>query len=381
MQSFSLQVQQDLGFDTVVSVGYVGTLSRHLTEDLNINAIPYGALFTRGAQDPSRYAGGVAPDEEPNLPQVYRDAGLKFTGQFALPADFLRRYPGYNTIQMKTYGGSSNYHSLQATAQRRFKRGLTLGLAYTRSKALGTASASEGEFINIVCSRCYDYRVLSFDRRHALVANYLYNLPKVRSDNWLLKGALNGWQITGITQFLSGLPRELGFGIPNINTAQRISGSWTEGPRPILTGNAQPSISRESAFDFTKIAIPNINPGPQPRSLIRAPGINVTDLSLFKNIPLGGDSARSIQLRLETFNVFNHAQIDGFNSGLTFNIAGTLADYRANQQGSLTTLRNLRHGTNSPAVGPLGRATAEFNSQPGYVSGNRVIQLAVKIYF
>ena len=163
------------------------------------------------------------------------------TGQFALPADFLRPYPGYNTIQMKTYGGSSNYHSLQATAQRRFKQGLTLGVAYT----------------------------------------------------------------------------------------------WS----------------------------------------------NVTDLSLFKNIPLGGDSARFIQLRLETFNVFNHAQFDSFNSGLTFNVAGSFADYKANRQGSLATLRNLRCGVSSPAVGPLGRATAEFNAQPGYVSGNRVVQLAAKIYF
>jgi len=381
VQSFSLQAQQDVGFDTVMSAGYVGSLSRHLTEDLNLNAIPYGALFTKAAQDPSRYAGGVVPDEEPNLPQVYRDAGLKFTGANALPADFLRRFPGYNTVQYKTFGGSSNYHSLQVSAQRRFKQGLTFGVAYTWSKALGTSASNEGNFINIVCSRCYDYRVLDFDRQHTLVVNYLYDLPKLRSNNWLVRSAVNGWQLTGISQFLSGQPLELGFGIPNINTSQRVSGSWTEGPRPILTGDAQPSISRESAFDFTKIAIPNINPGPQPRSIIRRPGINVTDLSLFKNIGLGGDGARYIQLRLETFNVFNQAQFDNFNSGLTFNVAGSLADYKANQQGSPTTLRNLRNGVNSPAVGPLGRAASEFNAQPGFVSGNRILQVAVKIYF
>ena len=46
VQSFSFQVQQDLGLDTVVSVGYVGTLSRHLPEDINLNAIPYGKLFS-----------------------------------------------------------------------------------------------------------------------------------------------------------------------------------------------------------------------------------------------------------------------------------------------------------------------------------------------
>jgi outer membrane receptor protein involved in Fe transport len=381
VQSFSLQVQQDLGFDTVMSVGYVGTLSRHLTEDFNPNAILYGALFTKAAQDPSRFDGGIVPDEEPGLPQVYRDAGLRFTGQFALPADFLRRYPGYNTIQIRTFGGSANYHSLQVTAQRRFRQGVTFGLAYTWSKALGTSTDNEGNSINIVCSRCYDYRVLNFDRTHVLVVNYLYDLPKLKSNNWLVKGVLNGWQLTGVSQFMSGQPLELSFAIPNINVSQRVSGSWTEAPRPILTGDAQTGIERELAFDYTKIAIPSINPGPQPRSMIRRPGINVTDLSLFKNIPLGGDSARYIQLRLETFNVFNHAQFDNLNAALTFNISGNFSDYRANQQGSPTSLRNLRNGANSPAVGPLGRATPEFNAQPGYVSGNRVIQLAVKIYF
>ena len=381
VQSFSLQVQQDLGFDTVLSVGYVGTLSRHLTEDFNLNAIPYGALFTRAAQDPSRFPGGVVPDEEADLPQVYRDAGLKFTGQFALPADFLRRFPGYNTIQLKTFGGSANYHSLQLTAQRRFRQGLTFGLAYTWSKALGTSTDNEGNFINIVCSRCYDYRVLNFDRTHVLVVNYLYDLPKLRSDNWLVKGVLNGWQITGVSQFLSGQPLELAYSIPNINASQRVSGSWTEGPRPLITGAAQPDVSRTAAFDYTQIAMPNINPGPQPRSIIRRPGINVTDSSLFKNIPLGGDSALYIQLRLDMFNAFNHAQFDNLNASLIYNVAGTFSDYRANQQGSITSLRNLRGGVNSPAVGPLGRATPEFNAQPGYVSGNRVIQLAAKIYF
>ncbi len=379
VQSFSLQLQQDLGFDTVLTAGYVGTLSRHLTEDLNLNAIPYGMLFTKAAQDPSRVPESVL--EEDGLPQVYRDAGLKFSGRFALPADFLRRYPGYNTIQYKTFGGSANYHSLQVTAQRRFRQGLVFGLAYTWSKALGTSTDNEGNFINIVCSRCYDYRVLSFDRRHVLVVNYLYDLPKFRSNNWLIKGVFNGWQITGIAQFQSGQPLELGFGIPDINTSQRVSGSWTEGPRPILTGDAQPGIDRDSSFDYTKIAIPNINPGPQPRSLIRRPGLNITDLSLFKNIPFGRDSARQIQLRLEMFNLFNHAQFDNINAGLNFNVAGSFVDYRGNQQGSLNSLRNLRGGINSPAVGPLGRATAEFNGQPAYVSSNRVVQVAVKVYF
>jgi hypothetical protein len=258
VQSFSLQVQHDLGFDTVLSVGYVGTLSRHLPEDINLNATPYGALFTRAAQDPSRFA------------------------------------------------------------------------------------------------------------------------------DTLLKSVVNNWQVTGLTTFQSGVPTELGFGIPDIDVNQRISGSWTEGPRVVITGDAQTSVTGGSeqggsSLDITKLSLPKINPGPQARSLIRRPGINVTDLSVFKSFPLGGEGQRYIQLRLEMFNAFNHAQFDNFNTGLTWDITD-LNQYGAKLQGSPQTIRNTRTGV-SPASGRLGRALGEFNGQPDFVSGNRRIQLAVKIYF
>ena len=391
VHSFSFQLQQDIGSGTVLSVGYVGTLSRHLPEDLNINAIPYGTLFTRAAQDPSFFANGVVPDEEPDLPAIYRQAGLKFSGRFAFQPDFLRRYPGYGTVQMKTFGGSSNYHSLQSTLQRRFSRGVTFGMAYTWSKALGTAASAEGDFINIVCSRCFDYRALSFDRQHILNFNYVWDLPRLKSQNWLAKAVVNGWQLTGVTQFMSGTPRELGYGIQGINANQHITGSWTEGPRPILTGNAQPSMEFARAFDFTQVRMPGINPGAQPRSIIRNPGINVTDLSVFKNFALGSEGSRNLQLRLEMFNVFNHAQFDGYNSGLTFfpNTSFALANGQSQflsnfaqfQQASPATILNVRDGARPPGNNQFGNGVGEFNGVPGYVSGNRIIQLAVRVSF
>jgi hypothetical protein len=385
VQSFSLQVQHDLGFDTVLSVGYVGTLSRHLPEDINLNAIPYGTLFTAAAQDRSQYVGNTVPTTgDSTIAGVYTAAGLRFDGSKALQADFLRRFPGYNTVQMKTFGGSANYHSLQATAQRRFRQGLSLGAAYTWSKALGTASDVEGNFINIICSRCFDYRILSFDRTHNLVINYLWDLPKLKTDNKLLKSLANNWQVTGITTFQSGVPTELGFGIPDIDVNQRITGSWTEGPRLVLTGDAQTNVTGGatqggSSLDITKLSLPGINPGPQPRSIIRRPGINVTDLSIFKSFPLGKEGQRYIQLRLEMFNAFNHAQFDNFNTGLTWDITN-FSQYGTKQLGSPQTIRNTRNGV-SPATGRLGRALGEFSGQPDFVSGNRRIQLAAKIYF
>ncbi|HEY6403126.1 MAG TPA: hypothetical protein VI479_17030, partial [Blastocatellia bacterium] len=97
------------------------------------------------------------------------------------------------------------------------------------------------------------------------------------------------------------------------------------------------------------------------------------------NIPFGGDGQRYIQLRLEMFNAFNHAQFDNINTGLTWDITN-FDQYGAKQLGSPQTIRNTRTGV-SPATGRLGRALGEYNGQPGFVSGNRRIQLAAKIYF
>jgi hypothetical protein len=46
--------------------------------------------------------------------------------------------------------------------------------------------------------------------------------------------------------------------------------------------------------------------GPFPRFYLRNPGIHNQDLSVFKNLPMGGEGKRYLQLRLEAFNIFNH---------------------------------------------------------------------------
>lgn len=390
VHSFSFQLQQQIGFDTVISAGYVGSLGRHLQEVININHIPYGTLFTAAAQDPSRFPGGVVPTEEAGLAQVYKDAGVKFSGANALPADFLRRYPGYGTIGMRTFGGSSNYHSLQVTINRKFTRSVTYGVAYTWSKVMGTANA-DGDFINPVCSRCADYRRLAFDRTHNLVISYDWRLPALGTrlgDNWFTRGTLNGWQLTGISTFISGQPEDVNVSIANQNFNQRVSGSWTEASRGLFTSDPQSDRNREKYFNWEAVRLPTIAEalaakGAFPRNYVERPGIRVTDLSVFKNFPLGSDSQRNLQLRVEMFNVFNTPQFSDMNRTVQFNIAGDFSDYLQKQQASAATIRNVRGGAANatPATSPLGGAVAELNALHGSVSDRRVIQLAVKIFF
>ncbi len=392
VQSYSLQVQQQIGFDTVISVGYVGSMGRHLQELVNLNYIPYGRLFEKSTQDPSRFAGGTVPDEEPGLAQVYKDAGVKFSGQFALPADFLRKYPGYNTIGWRTFGGSSNYHSLQFTLNRKFTKSVTYGVSYTWSKVMGTANA-DGDFINPVCSRCADYRRLAFDRTHNLIVSYDWRLPALGTklaDNWFTKGTLNGWQVTGISTFVSGQPEDVNVSIANVNTNQLVGGSWTEATRGLFTSDPQSTVSRDKAFNWEAVRLPTVKEalaakGAFPRNYVVRPGIRVTDLSVFKNFGLGGDAKRSLQLRVEMFNVFNAAQFSDMNRTVQFNqttaSATLFSDYLTRLQASPSTIRNVRGGTANAATGPLGNQVGEFNGLHGAVSDRRVIQLAVKIFF
>jgi len=383
--SMSLGVQRDIGFNTVVDVSYVGTLSRHLFMARELNATPFGYLFTKAAQDPTQFAGGVVPDSDPTIPQAYRDAGLRFDGTKALPANLIRPFPGLAGIRYEENVATSNFNSLQVSVNRRFSRGFTYSIAYTWSKALGVADG-DGSFVNPYNTRLYDYRLLGFDRTHAFVATYVYNLPefgKRLGDNWFSRGLFNGWQISGISSFISGNPFELGVGIAGINANQRITGSWTEPPRYRLKGDPAKGpnglLINPDAFIIPELG----SLGLGERTYLRNPGINNTDLSVFKNFFLGDpDKGRRIQLRLEAFNVFNHTQFSGINAGTNISVPTASGGFDtgnaifANYARAVIT-NNLRVGAVEGSTVPLGQRFGEYSG----ARDPRILQLAVKINF
>ncbi len=377
--SMSLSVQRNIGFGTVMDVSYVSTQSRHLWQTRNVNATPFGFLFTRAAQDPTLFAGGVVPVSDPTIAQTYRDAGLAFDGSKALPANLIRPFPGYDTIQQREFVGSSNYHSLQVAVNRRFSKGFTFSLAYTWSRAMGTGDG-DNNFTNPYNTRDYDYRELNFSRRHIFVASYVYEIPKLGTrfgNNWLSRGVLNGWQISGITSLISGNPFEFGVTVVGSNANQRITGSWTEPPRFGFTSD--PTVGPNGlVIDNSTTLIPELGSlGLGNRNNLRNPGINNTDLSLFKDFPVGSaDSGRKIQLRVEAFNVFNQTQFSGFNAGTNLAVPqanGTFLTGNAifaNYNNAVIT-NNLRP---AGSTAPLGTFFGEYNA----ARDPRIIQLAAK---
>jgi hypothetical protein len=56
---------------------------------------------------------------------------------------------------------------------------------------------------------------------------------------------------------------------------------------------------------------------------IRSGGMQTWDVSLFKNVPIPGERhTRSIQLRSETYNLFNHSNFGSKDFGATLNLPG-----------------------------------------------------------
>jgi hypothetical protein len=330
------------------------------------------------------------PDEDTSIAQTYKNAGLKFDGQKALPDNLIKPFPGLGTISFRENTGTSNFNSLQVGVNRRFSRGFTFSAAYTLSKALGT-NVGDFDFVNPYNVRLYDYRLLAFDRTHSFVATYVYDLPKLGSrwgNNWFTRGLLDGWQVSGITSLISGSPFEPGVGVTGSNANQRITGSWTEPSRYRLKGDPTKGpnglLINPDAFIIPELG----SLGLGERSYIRNPGINNTDLSIFKKFNLGdADKGRFIQLRFEMFNVFNHTQFSGINAGTNLAVPnGTDANGNAlfltgnnifARYSEAIISNNIRGQRPSDATRPLGSFFGEYNG----ARDPRIIQLGVKIYF
>jgi hypothetical protein len=292
--NFSLGIQQQVGASRVLDVSYVGSLSRHIEWLENINPVPVGANFSRQNADPTL----------PGRP---------------LPPNFLRPYQGYGDIQIYDFGSTANYNSLQASLTQRLTRGVQFGLAYTFAKALGTASSynSVDHISPFFPARSWNYGPLTFDRSQTLTLHYNCTLPKPghKLNMRPLKVLADGWELAGITRLQTGQPFTPGFSTVD---GQDITGTASGNARVTVRNPAAPSVNRfgrpaQGSFGNAGVGV------------LRGPGINNWDMSLYRRISLGGDK-RFLQLRLESYNMPNHTQFSGLSTTARFDVMGNQID-------------------------------------------------------
>lgn len=291
--NLSLGVQQNIGFGTVLDVKYVSTLGRNLSQTRNINQLPYGIRFLPSSQDPSRPAGTPLTDQ------------------------FLRPMPGYNNIDYRESSGSSNYHALQVSANRRYANGLQAGVAYTYSKTM--------DYTGLPVYRDYrqwSYGKADFDQTHVMVINYTYDIPGLSKlvSNVVTRAVLDNWQVSGITTFASGTP--LGVSLTTTNGLDLTGGG--DGQRANITGDPRIPHSERGItgmFDTSVVALPQRgDAGNAPKDVFRGPGLINSDVTLFKNFPLRSEQ-RALQLRWEVYNIFNHTNFTSVDNTARFDPA------------------------------------------------------------
>ena len=347
--NYNAGIQRELPGNLLLDVSFVGSQSRHLYLSQPFNNLPFGSAWQGYSQD-TTVAGGA-----------------KFDGTTNLLPNMYRPYAGYSNGVDWTWGGSANYNSLQISLNRRAGR-LQYGMAYTWSKALGVI---QGHLTN---ARGANYGPLGLDRTQSLAINYLYDIPGLSKhvgflDNYAGKAVVDGWQFTGITSISSGAPINVGYTVTGIGGTQlnrMITGSEDIAPRIVMTCNPNLPKSERTVDRFINTSCFAMAPKGSTQmdsglNRLRGPGLNQWDMSIFKNISLG-EGDRRLQLRLETYNVFNHTQWGSVNTTANFNAAGVITNTPTQLGGTGGRL----------GFGALSAVRA--NTQ-------RILQIAVKLYF
>jgi outer membrane receptor protein involved in Fe transport len=303
---YSAGVQYQAARDTVLELDYVGSHQIHQGRNRDIN------------QTPDVY-----------LPSIY---------QGILNPDLVRPYLGFNHIYVNGRDGTSRYNALQFFANHRFTAGVEFQVAYTWSRLISDTLNQDTEGKNSPVQNAFDLgaekALGTQDQPQAVTINAIWELPFFKkSSNKFLKGSLGGWELAGIYTAHSGLPQNVCIDHDVVGLAD----GGTICQRPDLVANPNLDRSKQTISEyFNTNAFVLQAPGTfgnSARNVVRGPGINNVDFSVFKNFSLpyflghSSDEPPRLQFRGEFFNVLNHTQFSGLNTTFvpTADVVGALA--------------------------------------------------------
>jgi hypothetical protein len=288
IQQWSLAVQREVFRNAVVELSYVGTKGDFLIRPLDINQ----------AQPVDTNRVGLA-----NINTV-------------------RPFLGYRRITWRETTAKSRYHGLLSSFNFRNSNGMTVTVSYTFSKNLTDATNDRDavDFPQNPLNYRAEYAEARTNRPHIFSASWIYELPFfTKSSSGLKRTILGGWEIAGITDISSGQP------VARVGTASAMpAGGAVAGfyPNFISDPNSGLAGTRDATglpyiFDPNALVAPAAGTyGNLPRAFARLFPRNQTNLTLTKNIYFDSERRYKLQLRAESFNVFNHTQFTGVGVNL-----------------------------------------------------------------
>jgi hypothetical protein len=301
--NFNLGIQREFPANTVVSVGYVGALGRH--------------LFRQYEANPITLAGQAACKADPSCV-----AGRTFQHQ-NFPDHSVVDGSIYHSVFQQVTDGTSNYNAFQLNVTKGMTHGLQLITSYTWSHSIDNGSSFEntggsgsaGRAINIIDPQL-NIGDSAQDARQRLVLGYVYAIPNLHHTlNALPDVVFGGWKFSGITTFQSGLP--INFGDSGFRSlfcdAFAFSGGCPD--TPVQVSAVTTLDPRKSTFngkfdyyfnpaDFKRPTIGTF--GNVRRDSLHGPGIDNTDFALIKDTKIPGREGMMFETGIEFYNLFNH---------------------------------------------------------------------------
>jgi hypothetical protein len=309
---WSLGFQRELPGLLMVEATYVGARGENLPVTRQLNAVPGQYFSTSPVRDNdtnNRLTQAVPNPFAGLLP------GTGLNGANVSRSQLLRPYSQFTSIQATETIGRSDFQALQARVERRMANGFTVQVAYSWSRTMietGYLNDFDTELERVVSQ---------FDREHTFVSSGLVEVPFGRGrrfgGGWggVTNTLLGGWQLGYIFKAQSGAP--LGFGNFLFADGMGVDDIMADDPNVNQWFNVN-AFNRVSAQQL----VSNVRTQPNRFEGVRGPGYAVLDLSLLKNVSLGG--TRQLQFRLESYNALNRVNLGNPNTGTTNAALGTI---------------------------------------------------------
>lgn len=290
--------QRQITSNTVLEVGYIGTIGNYLSRERDLNQLPTGTTF---------------------LPA---NAGAN--------VNFLRPFKGYANIPMLEHSGRSTYHGMQIELNRRFAKGLSYGAALTISKTMDNNSGPRDGFYDVYNQRL-NWGKSSNDSRVISINNVIWEMPFFnKSQNKLVKGIMGGWQTSASIQFQTGSPITIGNGDDYLGIGSANGKPWNlngSPNRPMQFANRNANLNYTGVTSFWFEPTVNGSPWATKPANGQLPNQNRNSIS-FNNVGFqnwNGAAFKSfaiterqaLQFRAEFFNLPNHPNWGGVDTNPT----------------------------------------------------------------
>jgi hypothetical protein len=245
-----------------------------------------------------------------------------------------------------TSGQTMKYNAFEGNARLNRFHGLDLALHYTLSKGWSQQGANlVGNFNSSIGDTTYnntqdffdpyldvDYSPLIGEVRHRVTGTVIYDIPWLAGRRDVVGGVLGGWQVSSVLNFRSGEPLRItqasgiGNSRPDYNGANQIFENWRDTLQYL-------DRSAYTLVPTSPITRATIRPGNQNSSQVRGPGRRRVDLTIAKAFTLRGQT--QLQVRFESFNVFNWRLYNNPNTTVTSPTFGQITSVQSTRTGQI----------------------------------------------